>query len=178
MSQSSPPTAASASDGSANLNPAPAEITGKHVLPEWIDYNGHMNVGYYVVAFDQALDKLCDQIDLGLDYVKRTNNSIFVLEMHITYQREVVVNDPLRFTWHLLDWDEKRFHYFMEMHHATEGWLAATSEQIAIHVDLGTRKTCPLPAAQQDTFRRLAPLHAKVPRATQVGQLIGIKRKS
>ncbi len=40
------------------------------VASEWIDYNGHMNMAYYNVAFDQyGTDYLLDQLGLGLDYV-------------------------------------------------------------------------------------------------------------
>jgi acyl-CoA thioesterase FadM len=87
------------------------ELAPSRVKPEWIDYNGHMNVAYYVLAFDKALDNFCDRIDVGAAYVKRTNQSIFTLEMHVHYRQEVLEGDPLRFTFQLLDADEKRMHY-------------------------------------------------------------------
>src|ERR1041385_8948897 len=115
---------------------APIVIEGLSVRPEWIDLNGHMNVGYYNVAFDQALDKACEPLDLSWAYVERTQFSTFVLESHVTYQREVKQGDPLRFTFQLLDYDEKRFHYCLCVSHAIESFLSAPSEQICLHVDL------------------------------------------
>ena len=65
------------------------------VRPEWIDYNGHMNVAYYLLVFDHASDALIDQLDLGIDYRNRENCSMFAVETHITYEREVLEGDGL-----------------------------------------------------------------------------------
>ncbi len=73
----------------------------------WIDYNGHMNVAYYVLMFDRATDTLLDRLGLGAAYRRRTNHSIYVLEAHITYEREVKEGDVLRFTSQLVDADER-----------------------------------------------------------------------
>ena len=72
------------------------------VEPGWIDYNGHMNVAYYVLAFDRATDRMLDLLDVGEAYRRRTEASFFVLESHITYDREVVADDPLRITTQIL----------------------------------------------------------------------------
>lgn len=158
-------------------HPAPISIEGLSVLPEWIDGNGHMNVGYYNVAFDLALDKVCGLIDLDWKYVERTGFSTFVLETHVTYQREVVRDDPLRFTFQLLDFDAKKFHYILGMHHAREGFLSATSEQLCLHVDLRTRKTAPMPAEKLRSFGAMLESHRGLPRPPEVGSVIGIRRK-
>jgi acyl-CoA thioester hydrolase len=156
---------------------APISVDGLSVLPEWIDANGHMNVGFYNVAFDQALDRVCALIDLDWKYVERTQFSTFVLETHVTYQREVKLGDPLRFTFQLVDYDEKRFHYIMGMHHATEGFLSATSEQICLHVDLRTRKSAPMPAYALEHFKLMLLAHRSLPPPPELGSVIGIRRK-
>src|SRR3546814_15293148 len=76
----------------------PLELAGMTVLPAFIDANGHMNVGYYNVIFDQALDAFFKPFDLDWAYVQRTNLSTFVLETHVCYLQEVVEGDALRFT--------------------------------------------------------------------------------
>jgi acyl-CoA thioester hydrolase len=154
------------------------EVLGQKVLPEWIDYNGHMNVAYYVLAFDKALDKVCDNLGIGIDYVRRTNHSLFALEAHVTYLREVHDGDPLRCTWQLLDCDAKRFHYVMAMHHAEQGFLSALSEQIALHVDLTTRRAASFPAEIHRRLDDIRHQHRDVPRPAQVGHVIGIQRKA
>ncbi|HYM31480.1 MAG TPA: thioesterase family protein [Candidatus Cybelea sp.] len=154
------------------------ELSPANVLPEWIDFNGHMNVAYYVLAFDKALDKFCERYDLSLDYMKRSNCSTFVLETHVTYLREVLQGDPLLFTFQLLDADPKRLHYFMRMYHAEEGFLSATSEQLLVHVDMAERRVVPMPLATQARLDALKAVHAALPRPEQVGHVIGIRRKS
>ena len=85
------------------------------VSPDWNDYNGHMNVGFYGVAFDKATDALLDLLGLGEAYRHASDASMFIVEAHMTYDREVSVGDPLRFETQVLDADEKRLHMFHAM---------------------------------------------------------------
>lgn len=147
------------------------------VRPEWIDYNGHMNVAYYVLAFDQALDRVFDRYELGASYVKSANASFFVLETHVNYVGEVKRGDPMRFTFQLLDHDAKRLHYFLQMFHAAEGYLAATSEQLTVHVDMATRRSAPMPERAQRLMADLRAAQAHLPRPPQAGRVIGIRRE-
>src|SRR5215469_14576417 len=77
------------------------------VAPEWIDYNGHMNVAYYVLAFDRATDLLLDHLGLGEAYRRATNRSLFVLEAHVTYARELRAGDRFEIETRLIDADRK-----------------------------------------------------------------------
>jgi acyl-CoA thioester hydrolase len=154
---------------------APLEVHGASVLPEWIDYNGHLNMAYYVLMFDNATDRFFDLIDLGADYVREQEHSAFVLETHVTYQQEVALDDPLRFVFQLIDADEKRLHYYFEMYHATQGYLASTSEQIALHVSLDARRSTPFPAAMMQRIDMFLTAHANLPRPDGVGRSIGIR---
>ena len=154
---------------------APLEIHRATVLPEWIDYNGHLNMAYYVLMFDNATDRFFDLIDLGVDYVRGQKHSAFVLETHVTYQQEVALDEPLRFVFQLIDADEKRLHYYFEMHHATLGYLASTSEQIALHVSLDGRRSTPFPAAIMQRIDTFLAAHADLPRPDGVGRSIGIR---
>ncbi|CAM9745623.1 unnamed protein product [Phaeothamnion confervicola] len=156
----------------------PIEITGQTVLPEWIDYNGHMNVAFYVLAFDKALDQVFDLLDIGVDYMQRTGDSAFVLQNHVAYLAELKLGDPIRVSFQLLDWDAKKVHYFMHMHHATEGFLAATTEQVMMHVSLETRRSSPFPAGAQAKWAAMQEAHGKLPRPETAGASIGIRRKT
>ncbi|UEM05389.1 thioesterase family protein [Skermanella rosea] len=144
------------------------------VRPEWIDYNGHMNVAYYVLAFDHATDRLLDHAGLGAAYVKAENRSVFVLEMHVTYEREVRQGDPLAFATRILGVDGKRVHLMHAMHHGTEGWLAATNELVLMHVDLGARRSCPLPDAARLLLDEVRASQSGMPVPPQVGRVIGL----
>ena len=145
------------------------------VEPQWIDYNGHMNVGYYVVAFDRASDALFDHFDAGSAYRHATNASVFVVEAHVTYERELKQGDPIRFTSQLLDGDEKRLHVLHAMHHGEEGWLAATNELMFLHIDLGTRRVAPFPPGLKAKIDLMLDQHLLLPRPPQVGRVMAIR---
>jgi acyl-CoA thioester hydrolase len=155
----------------------PLALAGMAVKPEYIDANGHMNVGYYNVIFDQALDELLKPLGLDWSYMQRTNFSTFALETHVCYLREVVEGDSLRFTFQLLGVDAKRVHCFLEMHHAETGYLAATSEQMLMNIDMATRKSAPFPPAYQERLARLWDGHSRLPKPPQAGKSIGLGKK-
>ena len=159
----------------ADLNKcfASGELT---VLPEWVDYNGHMNVGYYVVAFDKATDVLLDHLALGSLYRHEHDASVFVLEAHVTYDHEVGPGDGLRFTTQILDHDAKRMHVLHRMYHAAEGYLAATNELMMMHVDLLTRRPAPFPEDALDRIAAVRREHDALPRPEAAGRVIGIRR--
>ncbi|MDJ0946010.1 MAG: thioesterase family protein [Kiloniellales bacterium] len=152
--------------------PAPLEIYRAVVESDWIDYNGHMNVAYYVLVFDWATDAFLDF--LGLDEALRAaaGSSTFSVEAHITYQREVVEGDPLRFTTQLLGYDEKRIHYLHRMYHAEAGFLASTIEWMTLHVDLKARKVGPMPAQIQARLAQVMASHAALPWPEEAGRMI------
>ena len=147
------------------------------IKPEYIDPNGHMNVGYYGVIFDLALD--LPWAKLGMDYslIERAGKSSFALESHLTYQHEVKQGEPVTFTFHLLDHDEKRMHYFMTMQHATQGWLASTSEQISMCVDMKAKRGTTWPPEVIERIQALYSVHRARPRPAEAGRAVGIRRK-
>jgi acyl-CoA thioester hydrolase len=115
------------------------------VLPEWIDANGHMNLAYYVVLFDQATDTIYDALGVGQAYRDATGNSTFTAETHTLYEREVLVGERVRVVSYLLGVDSKRLHYFHEMFHAAHGHRVAAQELMGLHIDLRVRRTAPFP---------------------------------
>ncbi len=147
-----------------------------NVLPEWIDYNGHMNVAYYVLAFDHATDGLLDALHMDAAYRKESGRSNFVLEMHVTYDREIDQNAPFVITTQVLDADVKRIHLVHEMRHARDGWLAASNELITMHIDLARRRSAAFPTEVQTALDALKRAHAGLPRPPGAGRTIGIRR--
>jgi acyl-CoA thioester hydrolase len=120
-------------------------VTEGVVRPEWIDINGHMNVAYYVLAFDKAVDDLWAQFGITDEYIRSGTGTTFAVECHVTYQRELREGDPYRVTSEILAYDEKRIHHFQRMYHAGEKFLSATAEWMALHVDPGTRRVSAWP---------------------------------
>ena len=156
---------------------APLDLHRAIVKPEWIDWNGHMNVGYDVVAFDQATDTLCKQFGCGFEYTRDKIGMTFVLEAHVTYDREVKEGDPIRITTQILDHDAKRIHYIHMMYHATEGYLAATNELMLMNIDYASRRSAPWPDFALERIAKLAAAHATLPVPKQAGRLIGLPKK-
>ena len=156
---------------------APLEFSDQHVLSEWIDFNGHMNVAFYVKAFDHGVDGLIDYVDIGPEGIDTRGTSTFTLEMHINYLQELHLGDPIRLTCQLLDYDSKRIHYFFNMYHATENYLAATCEQLLLHVNLEERRSSPFPKTVLSKLETLMALHRQLPPPEQAGQKIGIRRR-
>ncbi len=124
---------------------AGVEIVRGQVLSEWIDINDHMNVAYYLLAFDQAVDVLWQRFGLTEEYVREHNNSTIAVESHVTWQREIVEGAPYVVTAQVLAFDDKRIHQFQRMYHAEQGYLAATCEWMNLHFDTGIRRVAPWP---------------------------------
>lgn len=165
------------------MSSAPSAKNAVIVCPEqrvaasWIDYNGHMNMAFYNVAFDRALDHVYDLLGIGADYVAEGGGSCFTAEVHVNYLQELLLDDPIRVEFQLLDRDAKRLHFFEHMYHAEQGYLAATSEQLAIHVDMASRRAAPFPADAAARIDALLERHGALPRPEQAGRTIGIRRK-
>lgn len=153
------------------------DYSGLRVLPEYIDANGHMNVGYYTLLFDKALDLPWAKLGIYSEQLLVTGKSSFALESHITYQRELKLGDALQFKFLLLDYDPKRIHYFLQMYHAAQGHLAATYEQISICMDMKVRSSSTWSESALANIAALFELHRHRPRPPEVGRTIGIRRK-
>ena len=156
--------------------PAPYELSGGEVRPEWIDYNGHMNLAYYIVLFDQGTDALFDALDLGLGYRRTRNLGTFVAEMHTRYERELLVGDKVRVAIQILFADDKRLHLAHEMFRLDDGERAATQELLFLHVDLRARRVTPFPPDLRARIHAAATAHAALPRPVWVGRNVGAPR--
>lgn len=150
---------------------------GGRVRKEWIDYNGHMNVAFYVLAFDLALDVVYERMGIGEPYVRSQNKTTFSLEGHTHWLREMQLGDPMHFTVRLLDFDAKRLHFYMEMFHAEKRYLAATYEMLTMHINLDRRRSEPFSRELLDMFRRIMESQSHLPRPEYAGTTIGIRRK-
>ena len=155
---------------------APFVSSVMRVEPAWIDYNGHLNMAYYNVLFDRAVDEVYELLGLGLDYLQTTKHSTFTAEVHVRYLRELHAGDPVRVSFQLLDFDAKRLHYFEELRHADDGWLSATSENMALHVDMAAKKAAAFPQAILARVERMKAAHAGLPVPQGVGRRIAMRQ--
>jgi acyl-CoA thioester hydrolase len=157
---------------------APIRTHRQTVRPEWIDYNGHMNVAYYTMAFDIGFDDLIENwIGTGESFVARSRLGPMTLQQQVCYLSELVEGEGFHVDTRLVDCDHKRMHVFAEMV-SDSGVLAATMESLGVIVDLDTRKTTEYPDWAVARMERLKAAQAGLPRPKQLGQTIGIRRKS
>jgi acyl-CoA thioester hydrolase len=144
------------------------------VRPEWIDLNKHMNVAYYLLAFDQAVDLLWEDKGITDNYISSGEGTTFAVEGHITYQRELLENEPYVITAQILAYDEKRLHHFQRMYHAESSVLAATCEWMHLHVNPEARRVSPWPKDILQAFAALADEHVHLPYPQEAGRPIKV----
>ena len=145
------------------------------VEPAWMDHNGHMNLAFYVLAFDKATDNFYDRLGIGLDYRAQQNSSMFTLGINVDYMREVFEGDELRITTQLLECDNKRMGYIHYMFEGADPEPVAMNECFAIHVDMGTRKSAPFPEKTRQHIAITLKEHAGLPAPRHVRRVLGKK---
>ncbi len=110
------------------------------VKKEWTDYNGHMNLAFYIHLFDAGWEVLLQKFNMGEDSAKIEKKTTFAVESHTTYDKEVKVGDEVALNLLFLDHDKKRLVYKLEMRHKEEDYLASTTEVCSLYVDLSVRR--------------------------------------
>ena len=159
----------------------PEPYHGK-VLPEWIDHNGHMNLAYYVLAFDLATDKFFELMGIDQHYRDTTGCSTFAGNIHVYYKQELHEGEAFTVTSTLLGYDEKRIRFMHQMFKAndseTEGGVAgddaevALIESLSLHVDLTQRRVCPMPELLTSGLARIQAAQGAFEVPPEIGQTI------
>ncbi len=155
----------------------PVRTSIQTVPAEWIDYNGHMNVAYYTLAFDRSLDEVFDTLGLGEQLVRSAGMGPMALQSQIHYLDELLEGQRFACEFQLLDADHKRMHFFVTMLHLEKGTEAATYESISINVDLTARRSAPYPEEARAKLDRLLAEHRRLPRPARAGASLGIRRR-
>ena len=115
-------------------------LKSEKVIKEWTDYNGHLNVAFYVHIFDIAADVMLDSFKMGGESAKENKKTTFVAEMYTAYKQEVRLEEEVETHLTYVDHDKKRIHYRLSMFHKEKKYLAATNEVLSLYVDLKQRK--------------------------------------
>tara|TARA_B110000881_G_C18477225_1_gene464529 strand:+ start:98 stop:568 length:471 start_codon:yes stop_codon:yes gene_type:complete len=116
-------------------------LSSQKIIKDWIDYNDHMNVSFYLLIFDKfGVDKLNNIFKMGEQSAKTTGKSTMIVETNITYNQELKLDDEVDINLIYFSHDKKRLQYKMEIIHKEKKYLASTIEVLALYVDLNTRK--------------------------------------
>ncbi|MEI6761575.1 MAG: thioesterase family protein [Betaproteobacteria bacterium] len=146
------------------------------VIPEWVDYNGHLRDAYYLLLFSLATDALMDQ--LGLDEAGRaaTGHSLYTLECHLNFVREVKLGQQVEVRTQILGHDQKRLHLSHSLHLWGEASLLAASEQMLLNVATAMGRAAPFDALVQGRVEALALAHQGLPVPRFAGRAISLTR--
>ena len=110
------------------------------IINEWTDYNNHMNLSFYILVFDKAAEKILSQFKMGEEAAIKTKRSTMVVETYTTYNNEVKENDDVDIYLSFCNHDKKRLHYKLEMYEKNKNILSATTEVLALYINLDLRK--------------------------------------
>lgn len=144
------------------------------IRPEWIDHNGHLNVAYFVLAFDMATDAVYEEWGIGLAYQEQSGCSVYTLGMNVDYLKELFADEEVRVKTQLLGLDRKKIHYVHSMLHAGTGELAAVNECLAINVRLASKRSAPFPSPVQRRLEELYEQHETLDKPARCGRSLGI----
>ena len=145
------------------------------IKPEWIDHNGHLNVAYFVLAFDFATDAVYEEWAIGFTYQEQSGCSVFTLGMNVDYHKELFADDQVEIRTQLLDWDRKRIHYFHTMHEVATGEIAATNECLGINVNLKNKRSSSFPVDVQQKLAEIHREHSIIEKPKNYGRNLGIR---
>ena len=110
------------------------------IINNWTDYNGHMNLAFYILVFDKGAEIILSKFMMGEQSAKTTKKSTMAVESHTTYNNEVKENEEVDVFLSYFDHDKKRLHYKLEMYEKTKNTLSATTEVLSLYIDLNVRK--------------------------------------
>lgn len=155
--------------------PAPLSLHRAQVLADWVDYNGHMSESCYLLVFGDNADAFFRFFGIDERY-RATGHSLYTIETHLHYLREVAEAEPLRLTLQLVDLDPKRLHVFHTMYHTTSGTVLATAEQLLVHVQTGAGRVTALPSHLYERLQAIRAAHATLPVPDSLGHVMGIRQ--
>jgi len=110
------------------------------IINNWTDYNGHMNLAFYILVFDKGAEEILSKFKMGEQSAKTTKKSTMAVESHTTYNNEVKENEEVDVYLSYFNHDKKRLHYKLEMYEKNKNILSATTEVLSLYIDLNIRK--------------------------------------
>ncbi|MDG9884402.1 thioesterase family protein [Pseudomonas sp. GD04058] len=146
------------------------------VLPDWVDYNGHLRDAFYLLIFSYATDAFMECIGLDGDNREATGHSLFTLECHLNYLHEVKLGTEVTVQTQVIGHDRKRVHLYHSLHREGFAEALAASEQMLLHVDLAGPKSAPFEAAVLERLQGIVVEQEDLPVPAFVGRVIGLPK--
>jgi acyl-CoA thioester hydrolase len=155
----------------------PIILPEQQVLKEWLDYNGHMNVAFYTLAFDKSLDIfLEDFLGIGETHAHENYQGPFVVQAHYHYLNEMKLNEKFNVRLFVVDCDKNKMHLCLEIYSLLQEKVISVVEQVLINVNLELRKSEPYPAWAFERLLKLKNTHKNASLPSAFGKSIGLKK--
>ena len=148
-----------------------------NILPDWVDYNGHLRDAFYLLIFSYATDALMDTLGLDSDHREASGHSLFTLELHLNYLHEVKLGAEVEVHTQLIAHDNKRLHLYHSLHLVGEERELAGNEQMLLHVDLAGPRSAPFSEGVAQRLTAISTEQSDLPRPALLGRVIGLPGK-
>ncbi|NVZ66787.1 thioesterase family protein [Pseudomonas gingeri] len=147
------------------------------VIPDWVDYNGHLRDAFYLLIFSYATDALMERLGMDSNNREATGSSLFTLELHLNYLHEVKLGAQVEVHTRIIGHDAKRLHLYHSLHLVGGDKELAGNEQMLLHVDLAGPRSAPFSATVLEKLQAIAEDQADLPAPEYIGRVIGLPAK-
>lgn len=144
------------------------------IIPDWVDYNGHLRDAFYLLIFSYATDALMDQLGMDSNNREASGNSLFTLELHLNYLHEVKLGAEVEVHTQIIGHDRKRLHLYHSLHLVGGEKELAGNEQMLLHVDLAGPRSAPFSEPVLDKLRNITAQQSDLPKPAFIGRVIGL----
>ena len=144
------------------------------IIPDWVDYNGHLRDAFYLLIFSYATDALMDRLGMDSNSREATGHSLFTLELHLNYLHEVKLGTEVEVHTQIIGHDSKRLHLYHSLHRVGDPQELAGNEQMLLHVDLAGPRSAPFTAATLERLQGIVAEQADLPAPAYIGRVIAL----
>ena len=144
------------------------------IIPDWVDYNGHLRDAFYLLIFSYATDALMDTLGLDSENREASGHSLFTLELHLNYLHEVKLGAEVEVRTQLIAHDAKRLHLYHSLHWVNDDKELAGNEQMLLHVDLAGPRSAPFTEVTLERIAAIRATQVDLPRPALLGRVIGL----
>jgi acyl-CoA thioester hydrolase len=147
------------------------------IIPDWVDYNGHLRDAFYLLIFSYATDALMDRLGMDSNHREASGNSLFTLELHLNYLHEVKLDADVEVRTQIIAHDSKRLHLYHSLHRVGDDKVLAGNEQMLLHVDLAGPRSTPFSEQTLGTLQAIVAEQSDLPTPEYIGRVIALPPK-